>query len=326
MATYDIIRSAIREIDGIGRDVSDDVIGIFARYGDDRISLTDVRKIMRDVDRVIDRAYGSTPTRARKSAVFMSIVRHTDLATETSFRAVYRSVRRKAAWRNPRRWINIERAMRTSSDPFAETYMSLFGPDARRRAIARTGFLDPNRRWVNPNGYRLSDRVWKAGRKNRRRINNALRKGVREGRGPITIGKELERYLNPRYAPVEYRGNGQIIRTNKYKRNPSGVSYARQLARTEVQHMAHASTREAVQSIEWLGAGIEWALSNAHPRVDICDTLAARGSNGYPRGVYTPGDFPAVPHPGCLCSARAWLPDRETVLNALERRYLRGGI
>ena len=73
-----------------------------------------------------------------------------------------------------------------------------------------------------------------------------------------------------------------------------GESYVHlRLARTEIAGLQQrmAADRYAVQP--WV-TGVEWTLSPAHPRLDICDDLADR--NPYPKDA-----VPPIPHPNCLC-------------------------
>lgn len=142
--------------------------------------------------------------------------------------------------------------------------------------------------WVDPNGYRLSDRVWNVATDERRQLDQYLDRAIREGRGALTMSRELEAFLIP----------GRQLTTNK----PYGTtaSYgAMRLARTEITR-AHGQAAQVSAAMNPFVSGMKWNLSGRHPRIDICDQYARGGPNG--DGVYPLGEVPGYPpHPMCLC-------------------------
>jgi hypothetical protein len=326
MSAYDIIRLGVADVDAVNRQLAVDISDDFAQEGDDPIKRSQARKLLRKIKGRIKGAYGATRNTAIKSAIYLAITRNTDLAAQAVIYDFLRSLEQQLADADKATWDTIASELLDGGtgpdDEFARAYISMRGFDSNQRRLERSGLLDPNRRWVNGSGYRLSDRVWASGEQIRRMLDKTLMEGVRRGEGPITIARRLEGYLNPDYAPVRYESTGRIIRIKLPGRvRGGGANAARVLARTEIQQMHHAATIVAVDSIDIDGAGIKWALSPSHPRIDICDSHARGSSRGFPRGVYTTSELPGIPHPQCLCSKQPWMPSRDEVLRQLTERY-----
>jgi hypothetical protein len=189
---------------------------------------------------------------------------------------------------------------------------------AARRALLATQ-LDDARSWVAPNGYRLSDRVWLAGRLTRQRIDEELRRGVANGESPVVVARRLERYLDPAYAPSR-AASGRLIRNQPavrrvirggsietavvVTRTPlsagAGSYAARRLARTEITRSHGQATVQAAIANPFV-KGLRWRLSARHPKIDICDDLATADGYDLGPGVYPPGQEPGYPpHPQCF--------------------------
>jgi hypothetical protein len=175
--------------------------------------------------------------------------------------------------------------------------MARGNPFTRARSMVREQFrpnplarYDPPHLWVDPNGYRLSDRIWNTTTTTRNRLNLFLDEVIRDGRGAASIARELEQFLVP---------GRSLVRT----RAPYGTDAsfdAMRIARTEITR-AHAQAAEMSAAMNPFVQGLRWNLSGSHPRTDICDTNAAGGANGdgvYPLGAVKP-TLPAHPH--CLC-------------------------
>lgn len=138
--------------------------------------------------------------------------------------------------------------------------------------------------WVDPNGYRLSDRIWRTSQATRLKIDALITDGIRQGWSAERIARGLEQFLRPD------RAN---LRTNR----PYGkdASYdAMRLARTEITRAAGQATITAARLNPYV-TSISWRLSGSHPEPDICDDLAAGGP-------YAVDNVPLYPaHPHCLC-------------------------
>lgn len=323
MSLFDLLRSAIGGVDGVNRLVAAEVTARLAKYPEDyRLTTREGRAIMRDVRSIVSTAYGSTQGRSMSSPIFREITKHTDLAAEMAFQDMFSELKTSMQNVDPDLYDEFRRGMYEGGfgeeDKLAEAFMSLNGPQAERQRFLRSGLMDPQRRWVDPAGYRLSDRVWKAGQRQRKAIDRVIAQGIRKGTGPVTLAGELNRYLNPDFAPVKYDPNGRVTRRN---RRPSGATSARVLARTELQRVHHDATVDAVARLEVHRVGVKWALSAAHPKIDICDSYAKGSSPGFPPGVYWPDEVPSLPHPQCLCNLQPWVPSSEDVVREIADRH-----
>jgi hypothetical protein len=188
-----------------------------------------------------------------------------------------------------------------------------FSPEAKSERLQRSYGLDDTRSWVDPNGYRLSDRIWQQRRKVRAKIDQELRRAIAEGQDAATLATALEQYLTPSARPI-LGVAGDLL--------SGGGSYpARRLARTEISR-AHAAATEWAAARNPFAVGTKWNLSAAHPAPDECDVHAG-SDNGLGPGVYRPGDFPTMPaHPNCLCYASTEVEkDTRAVIAALRETY-----
>jgi hypothetical protein len=168
----------------------------------------------------------------------------------------------------------------------------LLGEQVRRRAVqeqisgdTRVPWYDPFHKFVDPNGYTLSERGWNTAEDIRRAIDDYLGYHISIGTPAVDIAKGLEPFLWPEAA---------IQRTSK----PYGVDgsyWARRLARTEITAAAGRSLVNAALANPFV-AYLKWNLSLSHPDPDICDTNAKGGENG--DGTYPKNNFPQYPaHP-----------------------------
>jgi hypothetical protein len=163
----------------------------------------------------------------------------------------------------------------------------LFDPDD---ALA----VDTTRSWVDPNGYRLSDRIWKAGSYDRAMLDTELHAGLALGLGPEQVAKNIEGYMTPA---------GQAMRTRS-PRAGMGNYAARRLARTETTRAFGDALKKSAAINPFL-KGMKWLLSGSHEDIDICDEHAQRSSSGeeWGPGEYAFDDTPPYPsHPNDLCT------------------------
>lgn len=149
-------------------------------------------------------------------------------------------------------------------------------------------FYDALHLFVSRDGYRLSDRIWRADAKTRNAINELLAYEIRVGTSSVDISKRLEQYLQPARAGV---------RTKK----PYGrwLSYdAMRLARTEITAAAGRATIAAGEASPFV-IGYHWALSLSHPDGINCACEAnSQRDSGLGPGVYPKGEVPQYPaHP-----------------------------
>lgn len=161
--------------------------------------------------------------------------------------------------------------------------------------------------WVDPNGYRLADRIWNTAATTRAQIDRLISEGIRDGRSALAIAKDLEPFLQP---------GKQLQRTKKpYGRDANYP--ALRLARSEITR-AHSQASRAAAAANPFTSGMEWKLSVSHPKIDICDQLATLGMKGERLRDPYPVDKAPIPvedsHPNCLCSVFA------SVMNAAAER------
>ncbi len=161
---------------------------------------------------------------------------------------------------------------------------------ARRALVRPKGAYDPYHEWVDPNGYRLSDRVWRAGIDVRSNIDAFLDFHIGQGTSAVDMAAFLEDYLTP---------GARLIRTRR-PYGKEGSFAARRLARTEITRAAGAATINASIANPFV-TGVQWRLSGSHRDIDICNQYATGGPNG--DGIYPPDQVPAYPsHPNEMCS------------------------
>jgi hypothetical protein len=190
-----------------------------------------------------------------------------------------------------------------------------FGPGVSGVSASRRKFLEeqkglrlfrPNplaeyeqpHNWVDPNGYRLSDRVWRTDEETRRRLDQLMAKMMSEGRSAQDIADAVSKYLIPGKAD-------KLVTTYQYFDNGNKVTQkaaygAWRLARSEIARAAGWAQKMAALANPYVDK-MDWVLSASHPRVDICDTLADGGP-------YPVEDAPVIvqdSHPMCICHTRS---------------------
>jgi hypothetical protein len=189
--------------------------------------------------------------------------------------------------------IQVERQAKLLSQQVKDRNVLAWLTGQRPRIITeQRGIYEPFHRWVDPNGYRLSDRVWTAAIDVRTRIDRLLDYEIGRGTSATRIASLLEDYLTPGAA---------LIHTNT-PYGKEGSFAARRLARTEITAASGRATVNASIANPFV-QGIRWALSASHrpEKADQCDYNAHGGING--DGVYTPDSVPRYPnHPHCMCA------------------------
>jgi hypothetical protein len=201
------------------------------------------------------------------------------------------------------------------------------GPEATAERERRANAFDDTRSWVDPNGYRLSDRVWRQRAEIRSQIDAVLREAIRTGEDALLTAKKLEQYLDPKYAPVRTekgrlkRNQARSIVTTAPGRGGSGSFPARRLARTEITR-AHGQATIWTAERTPFAKGVKWNLSGRHPKADECDRNASQDS-GLGRGVYKTSEVPRYPsHPQDLCSLSVSVEeDTDKIVKQLREQY-----
>jgi hypothetical protein len=196
-----------------------------------------------------------------------------------------------------------------------ELFRVHYSPQAKAERERRALALDTTRTWVDPNGYRLSDRLWFARQDIRNQVDDVIRTAIREGTDALVVARVLESYLLPENRPLRSPA-GRLIRNQAASvvtafpdarnllasKTPSKGSYpARRLMRTEITR-AHGQAAIWAAERNPLNRGVKWALSGAHPKTDICDQHAHADRHNLGPGIYPPRSVPRYPsHPHDLC-------------------------
>lgn len=330
---WELVMAAIRAVDSVFVRLSQRV-GFIVRS----LPTLNRRAAMRQIDRLLDTTFGLTKNTALVSELFVTIVRATDPAVERPALRILERIGRIIQRRDPALWRRIEPRLRADLGlrVWSLGTMDLTDPAQWQRAaqalrqasaptrLARSRTLDPQRRWVSPRGYRLSDRVWRQGRIVRRNIDNEIRVAIRRGDSATTLARNLEDYLNPEKAPTRFLRNGRIVRqwtTSKPTGAGHGSVYARTLARTEIMRIHNAATQQAALTVPGV-IGLKYALSGSHPAIDSCNPLAEQDLYDLGAGVYPVRECPIPPrHPNCLCHVRTVMMSPDEVVEEILRRY-----
>lgn len=187
--------------------------------------------------------------------------------------------------------------------------------------------IDPRRQWVpmhnwnDPNGYILSDRIWRNSNRTLEKIDRLLAQGLRDGQSALSLANALEAYLVPGREGI------RTLRPYGPEYMPGGASYdAMRLARTEYSRAFNQAAFVSSYLNPYVSGG-DWALSASHPRYDVCDQLATIGMGG--GRIREPYSFEGaqIPpaHPLCLCIWLAFLADNPRIVSERLRTVMNGG-
>lgn len=152
---------------------------------------------------------------------------------------------------------------------------------------------EPPHTWVDPNGYRLSDRIWQTNAAVRGRIDRFVASGINRGVSARDLSRAVEQFVQP--------GRQGVLTTKPYPAYRGKTEYlsydAMRLGRTEITRAHGAAALASARANPYVGM-MDFRLSARHPKQDICDDLAANGPY--------PTDRCPVPaqdsHPLCLCT------------------------
>lgn len=184
--------------------------------------------------------------------------------------------------------------------------------------------LDPNRQWVpmhlwnDPNGYRLSDRIWRVGNRTRDKIDAMITEAFNEGTGALQLSQRLEQFLLPT------RAN---LRTNR----PYGVNAsadALRLARSEIARAANHAAYIAAYLNPYVDRVDVARSRNGDPNCKICPAHATIGIDGSrlrePYSVDS-ADLP-IYHPNCMCVVLPVTVDSIETVTMRIRAAMEGGM
>lgn len=192
--------------------------------------------------------------------------------------------------------------------------------DADVTLVADARIFNPNRlaeyerahTWVDPRGYRLSDRIWRVDQRTRDKLDGLMIDAIAEGRSARDIARRVEQYLTP---------GREKIRTNR----PYGsdASYdAMRLARTEIARAANNAAYISSYMNPYVEQMDVIRSANGSRKCPICPQHATISFGGErlrpPYSIHAMNNAPYHPH--CMCRAQA-VPadDVGTVENRLRR-------
>jgi len=169
---------------------------------------------------------------------------------------------------------------------------------------------EPAHTWVDPNGYRLSDRIWRTDVVTRSKLDAMVMDAINEGMSAERLAKRLEQFLIPGRAK---------IRTNK----PYGkdASYdAMRLARTEIARAGNQAAFISAYTNPYVNRIDVRRSANGDPTCTVCPKHATIGIGGErlrePYSIHAANLSPY--HPFCMCTTVPVVTDSpETVTKNL---------
>lgn len=159
---------------------------------------------------------------------------------------------------------------------------------------------DPFHLWVDPRGYNLSQRIWNidntgVGQRTLADLNAYLDWNIRRGTSALRMSQDLQTFMRP----------GARLRVTNRPYGTTTSYHGMVLARSEIAR-AHAEAVFLSSQANPYVSGMEWKLSVAHPKVDICDRFATIGMSGERlREPYPLDSAPQIvrdSHLQCLCT------------------------
>lgn len=165
----------------------------------------------------------------------------------------------------------------------------LLSPYAPRRPVQEMSFSSFTQ-WLDPRGFRLTERIQRVAVEVRSRIGRFVDYHVGAGTPAPTMATKVEAFLTTGERGKTAYGN-------------QGAVAPRVLAQHEMVK-AGGDTVKATSAISPYVRGAQWLLSPLHFMTDNCDNLAEGGENG--DGIYPLSELPAFPdHNNCQCHLRA---------------------
>lgn len=194
--------------------------------------------------------------------------------------------------------------------------------EADLRAVRDLRLFEPNplaeyeaaHTWVDPRGYRLSDRIWRTDQETRRKLNDLMVDSIASGMSARDIARLAEQFLIP---------GREAVRTNK-PYGTDGSFDAMRLARTEISHAANQAAFISAYTNPYVNA-IEVARSaNGDATCPICPQHATLGFGGErlraPYSVHAANVPPYHPH--CMCRVESVVIDSPDVVTERLRRMM----
>lgn len=188
-----------------------------------------------------------------------------------------------------------------SGDAF-RSMLTRTSDEAIRQVVEGKAYLDSKS---------LSRRIWHNTQRARDGINAAIQQGIAQKKSAYELAKDLEQYVNPK-AWKDYDWTKVYPDIPRWLQPINVEKHAQTLARTSINHAYHLAMVEAAEKNPFVSC-IHWALSPQHYErqtlpfgADICDDYAYH-DEGLGLGNWPIKNVP-LPHPKCLCSQYAVVP------------------
>lgn len=282
------------------RSMANDVMAVVVRYAgiDGKIDQREGEVIRREV-RIVVESYFASPSPFADDGV-TATAPYTRILNRMFVLATGKVIRAHANWMAKQVTPALATWLRRASIPadVQKKEVNLYLPLSPFQVTNALNDYDTMHRFVDPGGYRLSDRVWRTSDATRQAIDDLLITGIRQNKSAIELSKALEAYL----VPTE--SGRRTLRPYGRKFGADGASYSgMRLARTEI---ARAHNQAA-----WLAA----KLNTYVDRIDIARSGAGDASckicpqhasidmgGGRVRDPYDKFDAPIPPfHPHDMC-------------------------
>lgn len=296
--TLMVLKNNEQAMTAMFRGASDNIRGILLRYAtNDQVSLQSLDEVQNQVSSIIRGLF--VGRRAGGDLVPFEVVNGQVQPISPYARILFSGIQASTRSAVMRHRSDMLRKLARRPDLLARMRAATANPLAVSRQVSEQVVFNPNplahyepaHRWVDPSGYRLSDRIWRTSISTRRYVDQLVEIGIRRGRSAMAIAQDLERALWP--------GRRPIRTTAPY--NIDASFDAMRLARTEITR-ANAQADNAAANLNPFVGSYEVVLSGSHPRADVCDDEASGGP-------YSKDDTSHLPpfHPHCICYSR-WLP------------------
>lgn len=322
---YQWIADAVKASDDVIKDAADQVIESLLNLstGDDAVDHALRSQFLKSIEPIVQRTFSRRGGEVETSALYRVVKERSAAAFlsqyKTSLDDLDEIMKPYGWWQNAKEyWANAPLSV-VERDDLATAYQMLYGPHVDQQRLLNSKLFDPQRKWVDRNGYRLSDRIWKQGDAYRARIDEIVQRGIRQGWSAEKLAGELRQYIDPAYARLRYTKSGRIYRTSSY--SPNAASAARRLARTEITRVSGQATIDRARVVPGV-QGIRWRLSASHPGDDSCNPHAEEDLYGLGAGVYPLDNVPPYPsHPNCMCTLVPSHEPREVTRRKIVEKY-----
>lgn len=201
----------------------------------------------------------------------------------------------------------MTRLSELTEDEVRRRFPSLDEDDVRQ--VANNRLFEPNalaeyepaHTWVDPNGYRLSERIWQTDQRTRAKLDGLLTDLIASGTSAREIAQLSERFLIP---------GREKIRTNKPYGSDASYDGMR-LGRTEIAHAANQAAYISAQQNPYVDRMEVVRSANGDPTCPICPQHATIGITGARlRPAYRLSQARLSPfHPHCMCRGQSVAAD-----------------